>query len=462
MTMTAPVATTTPFLERIADELGAAGVRYCQWKGHFKQARWMLGDGDIDLLVAPEWLTQMLDVLQAAGFRQTTAPEDYRLLGTAHYRAPEPGTDRMIHVHVHTRLLVEAARGTVYRLPVEEALLASSGPGTLFPTPAAELEALVFVLRTTLRWASWRRVPGGTREELRYLEGLTDSREILDSLGRHLPAVEPEVFLRCRRALDKGATLRQRWSARRGLTRALASFSRSPSVAERVAHAAAAAAWHLRGGPRRYSLARVTTGGIVLALSGTDGSGKSTCARALAAWLRPHVLLMRAHVGRPPRSLLTLVVGALRRLMPLPQLEWLRQLCTARDRYRLVVRAWRFALDGGIALTERYPLGPDHALVGPRIRELAGPNPSALARRLAALEEAYYRRLPTPDLIFVLDVEPDVAVRRKTDEPADYVRARAEAMQKADWSGTSARIIDASRPLEDVIDDLRMSVWEAL
>ena len=450
------------FFERIADSFAAAGVRYCQWKGHWKRARWIAGHGDADLLVAPESLSQMLEILHSAGFRATAAPEDQRQAGTWHYRAPDPDNGQLLHIHVHTRLLIEAARGTIYRLPVEAALLASARPGDLFPVPAPELEALVIVLRTTVRWASWRRVPTETREELGYLERQTHAEAIVAALGRHLPAVDAETYRRCRRALERKATWRDRWVARRGLTRALRAVAQPPKLGVRVAHAAAAAAWHLRGGPRPYSRARLTAGGIVVALVGTDGSGKSTCTHALKTWLTPHVATRTFHVGRPPRSLLTLVVGALRKVLRVRLLDWLRQVCTARDRYRLVVQASRFALEGGIALTERYPIGLDNALVGPRVRELAGVNPSALARRLTDIEEGYYRRMPTPDHVFVLDVDPDVAVRRKTDEPADYVRARAEAMKQVDWTGSPAHVIDASVPLSEVIADLKAAVWRAL
>jgi thymidylate kinase len=183
--------------------------------------------------------------------------------------------------------------------------------------------------------------------------------------------------------------------------------------------------------------------------------------KALTIWLRPHFRVMTAHVGRPPRSLRTFAAGALLRVAPLPVLHWAWHLTIARDRYRLVTRAWDFALDGGIALTERYPMGPNHALVGPRIRELAGKHPSPLARRMAALEESYYARMPRPEHVFVLDVEPDVAVRRKTDEPPDYVRRRAEQMRRADWTGTKARRIDAGRPLPAVIAQLRELIWAA-
>jgi len=463
---------TASFLERIAESFAAAGVRYCQWKGHWKRARWIAGQGDADLLVAPESLSQMLEILHRAGFRATAAPEDHRYPGTWHYRAPDPDNGQLLHIHVHTRLLIEAARGTTYRLPVEEALLASTRPGDLFPTPAPELEALVLVLRTTVRWASWRRVPTETRKELGHLERQTDADAVLAALARHLPAVDPETYRRCRRALERKATWRDRWVARRGLTQSLAAFSRPPTVPERIAHAAAAAAWHLRGGPRPYSRAQLTTGGSIVALVGADGAGKSTCARALHTWLAPHVATRAFHMGRAPRSMLTLIVGAGLKLArglgvlarPLAEtLQLLRHVCSGRDRWLLARTVATEALSGAICIVERYPIPLQRQLVGPWIPELFEGNPPAgLPRFLASLEERYYRRIPSPDVVIVLQVAPEDAVRRKTDEPADYVRARANIVWELDWKQSGAHVIDASRPLPAVLADLQTLLWSAV
>jgi thymidylate kinase len=199
-----------------------------------------------------------------------------------------------------------------------------------------------------------------------------------------------------------------------------------------------------------------------VAIVGADGAGKSTCTLALRKWLGAQFQTMHAHLGRPPRSLATLLVGALRKILPLPPLNYLRHLCTARDRYRISARTARFALDGGIALCERYPGAEHDQLVGPRIRENAGPNPGTLAQWLATLEEDYYRRVPAPDLRLILRVPPDVAVRRKTSEPAEYVRRRAMAVWSTEWTGSNTRVIDAGQPLVDVVTDLKGALWVEL
>jgi len=83
-------------------------------------------------------------------------------------------------------------------------------------------------------------------------------------------------------------------------------------------------------------------------------------------------------------------------------------------------------------------------------------------RRLIAIEAAYYKKILLPDLLIVLLVDPEVAVRRKTDEPADYVRQRGELVWSVDWSATGARIVDAGQPLADVVADLKAILWQEL
>ena len=457
----------TPLLVSVAAELAAARVRYCQWKGHFKAARWMVGDGDVDVLVDPESAPDFLHILQRHGFRQTVGPDDYKLYGTAHWRALDPSSGVVVHLHVHTRLLIESARGFVYRLPLEQAMLATSRAGkAVFHTPAPELEALVLVLRSTLRWASWRRIPSGTRKELAHLEALlgTDSGRVLEALTRYVPAVAPSVYKQCRRALEPGATLRTRWSARGALTKALGAFSRPPTLTERVTHAVAAVAWHLRGGPRRYSRAALPSGGRVIALVGADGAGKSTCARALHEWLLPHVFVRAFHMGRPARSLLTFIVGGVLKAAPKSRtLQLLRHVVSARDRWLLARKVQAAALDGAVCIVERYPIPLNRQLVGPWIPELFdGDPPAGMPRALADLEERYYRRIPAPDAVIVLQIAPDDAVRRKTDEPADYVRKRANIVWAVNWEGSGVHVVDAGRPLATVLAELRRVIWEAL
>ncbi len=219
---------------------------------------------------------------------------------------------------------------------------------------------------------------------------------------------------------------------------------------------------------------RPAGGGTVLALIGGDGSGKSTCARELEHWLSAGLAVMLAQLGNPPRSFLTFAVGGalkveraikhvLGRESPTGSwLELLRYLCTARDCYRLYERVQRFTAGGGIAVCERYPVSEIPSHVGPRIAALLPARPSALTRLLQSVEASYYHRMLRPDVLLVLRLDPELAVARKPEEPADYVRTRGRTVWETDWTGTRAQVVDASRPLSLVLDDLKARVWPAL
>jgi hypothetical protein len=143
-------------------------------------------------------------------------------------------------------------------------------------------------------------------------------------------------------------------------------------------------------------------------------------------------------------------------------LSLLRHLCTARDRFRLYRKVHRYAVSGGVAITERYPTAYDRALVGPEIPDLLGSNPSWLGRMLGRREAGYYDWMLPADATFVLRLDPELAVARKQDEPADYVRARGRLVWDTDWSRTGIQVIDASRSLDQVLDDLKTRIWASL
>jgi thymidylate kinase len=457
--------------------LGAAlakrGIAYCQWKGHGKRERWESGKGDIDLLVDRAAWTDFADVLAGLGFKLALPPVGREAAGIVHYFGLDERTGQMIHVHAYQRLVIGLPWRTHYRIPLERALLDSATlqPGAVFKTAAPELEILVQVLRLSLRHDVTdplrRAAPrwlDGALPELDRLEEQVSPEVVAAALRRHLPEVGPRLFDRCREALRLDISPWRRAAVRMALARALGAHATRPApfgLGERL--------WQ-RLRPEG-SGQRLVGGGAVIALLGGDGSGKSTCADALTSWLGANIATLHVHMGRPPRSLATFVAGAALKLAQkvgakpnfLVHLELLRYACTARDRYRLYRRARRFATAGGLAICERYPTPEGWALAGPsdaQGRALDATSP--LATTLRRWERRYYELMTAPDLVFLLQVDPETAVQRKTNEPAAYVRARAQLTWETDWSRSGARIVDAAQPLTQVVATLKAELWRTL
>jgi hypothetical protein len=136
---------------------------------------------------------------------------------------------------------------------------------------------------------------------------------------------------------------------------------------------------------------------------------------------------------------------------------------TARDRFAAHARARRIAGNGGLVVTDRYPVRQVTLMDGPRIGPIVRPpEGSRLAERLSSLERRYYDRLRPPDVLVVLRLDPEIAVARRSDEDPDFVRTRNREVWEADWAETAAHVVDASRPADEVLDKVKAIVWAAL
>ena len=477
-------------VRHLAHALEREGIRYCQWKGHTKWHRWATGEGDIDLLVDPADAARFARALRELGFVLALEPPHQRLPGVQSYFGFDRGSGKLVHVHAHERLFIGRPWSAAYALPMEGLFLASATEGSVFRTPAPEIDLIGFVVRTVERFrltTALRPSPpdwsAAVRQELSDHERRSDPARLAQAVAQ-VPFLDARFFETCRQSLradcPRSTRLLLRW---RLLQRLRTEAMRPPISASLMTwlHRARTLAGRRPGAAGK----RFAAGGMMIALGGADGAGKSSCSRELHRWISLTFDCAAFHFGQPRRSLLTFVVGGTlwgRRLLDrlagnararsslrveIPSgrtpdsLELLRHLCTARDRYRLALKAKRWAARGAIVLCERYPNFTP--LAGPSILQQQYPMPPDRVRRwLVKTELGYYQRIPPPDLAVVLLVEPEVAVRRKEGEdPPAYVRYRAQLVSQRDWSGAGVHVVDANRALPVVVRDLQCLIWSA-
>jgi thymidylate kinase len=134
----------------------------------------------------------------------------------------------------------------------------------------------------------------------------------------------------------------------------------------------------------------------------------------------------------------------------------------ARDRARAFRSVRRIATNGGIVLCDRFPIPQLTLMDAPRIRRMGRVSTwTRLVSRLSPLEVHYYRAM-RPDVLIVLRVDPEIAVARKPEEAAEFVRARWREIWDVDWTKVSAHVVDASRPSEEVLALLKSLVWSEI
>ena len=484
---------TLPILQKLRDALRAEELCYCQWKGHWKRFRWGQGEGDVDVLVDRADLPRLVGILSCLGFKQALPPRWSQIAGLSSYFGYDAEANKIVHIHVHCQLILGNPPKTTYRLPIEKPFLESVTPGPLFPIPAPEFEFIIFVIRAVLGYSARdlvRPAQSGAdtvaQNELAYLRARTDRAALHTLLERHLPFLDCGFFDRCARSLEAPTSAMRRLGLRWLLRRKLQGHAHGPNTFQAMGTLGLRVFRKIRSliaGPR--SQMRLTGGGALVALVGGDGAGKSTLVNDLRGWLSKNFDAQTYHLGKPPRSLLTIAVSLLRRVVTrlsklakgdghpnlttnkvpevfpsyLQQLLWV---CIASDRYRQYVKARRFAAGGGLAICDRYPIPEIQSMDGPNIGRTLLRTSSRFTRLLQQVEAWFYRHILPPDLLIVLRVDPEIAVRRKADEDGFYVRARSREIWETNWQDTRACVVDAGLPLEVVRAELRSLIWSEL
>ncbi len=483
-----------PLIRELCAHLRKSGILYCHWKSNANLDKSASASNDLDLLVSRCHTQLFSTVISRLGFKLFHPPAGKQLPGVLDYYGFDPQSDKFVHVHAHHQLVLGHDATKNVHLPLENAYLESSTQGELFRVPDPSFELILLVLRMVLKHSTWDVIlarQGGLSEteqdELRYLQPLARRENVDAILSRHMPYITPGLFESCLRSLDLQCPVHQRVRTGRRLLGALKPFARrsrpSDIVIKGWRRVADAIQVRLRF---QHSLMRMGSGGLFVAIVGGDGSGKSTAIDALRTWFSDDFRTMTLHMGKPPWSVTTIFVrsflkiGTLLRLYPFerpadfetlnqreitfPGYPWMfRELCTARDRLLTYCRGRRFATEGGLVLTDRFPIAQIRLMDGPQIdRMTVNHGRSHIIRAASRAEARYYDRIARPDLLIVLKVSPEITVQRKTTESAKSVFARTAEIWSVEWDQTTAQVIDAEQPMSEVLAELKSLIWSHL
>lgn len=487
--------TPIPLVIALTSSLNGEGISYCHWKSNVALDMAERGETDLDLLVSRSQSSQFERVMASLGFVTAARPHVKDAPGVRHYFGYDASADRVVHVHAHFQLVLGHDRTKNYRLPIEDAYLGSAEQQGVFPVPSPEFEYAVLVVRMVLKYAIldeivWNALRGNRAgpkaSEQRELDSLGSQidRDVLKSVvEEHLPFIGSKLFADAEQVATQTAPIGTRLLVARQIHSALSPHARDGAAVDAWLRAWRRVAMTLRRRTGRSTGFRPAAGGALVAILGGDGAGKSTAIADISNWLSRDFDVSRVHLGRPPWSWTTYAVravlkvaaaaGLVKDIPPtgsdadedIPQSENRRLFwytCKARDRYREYRRARRAANRGTIVLSDRFPHPALSSTDVPQVARLLDEAPGLVHRWLIHLEDRYHSMVALPDLVFVLLLDPEEAVRRKTDEPADYVLKRSTEIWETDWAGEDVHVIDAARPPEMVAGEMKQIIWDWL
>ena len=469
--------------------LEAKRIDYCHWKSNTFLDRSASGANDLDLLINRSHAQCFLEVLFGLGFKETLLPKEEELPGVRNYYGYDRKTGRLVHVHAHFQLIGGSDLSKNYHLPLEQIYLRSSVQGDLFRVPSPAFELVVFVIRMVLKHSTWDSIlmrhgslSSSEQHELEDL-GAEGTLSKVDKVLPYFPGLSRSLFDLCLLSLQPGCPYWTRVKAGEQLQHALQACSRYPHWID-ILLKLFRRVWQpiLMRGFRYTPKNRFANGGLLMAIVGGDGAGKTTLIDDLYSWLSGKFEVQKVHMGKPEWSWATFLIRGTLKLGTLLHLyrfegdvyeefhqphgyPWfLRSVCTARDRYLTYIRARRIASNGGLVLCDRFPFPGFMAMDGPECEQaiFSLKKVSWFHHFLARMEKSYYERINLPDVLVVLRLMPEHAVQRKRDESEISVYARSTEVWERDWSEKQAIVIDASLSKEEVVTLGRALLWAHL
>lgn len=496
-------------LTRLFERLRAESVLYCHWKSNEHLQASLSGKTDLDLLVDRESAQSLARILSETSFKRFHTVPHFAYPGIESYFGLDSASGALLHLHVHYQLTLGEKHLKGYRLPWERVVLRTrvfDGDAGIYVADP-NIEALLLLVRAALKlrvrdrlWSLLGRAyfRGNVLRELRWLAARVDAdrcveharplvgegaaRQAVQLVGGPPPSVSQVIAFRrsIRPPLSEyrlyGALEARR---RRWMREATRVWTR---VRERVPHAPA---------PTRRS---VPQGGLVVALVGLDGSGKSTLVAEITAWLSALVDVVPIYLGsgKGPtsvvRRLLQAIAALLRPVAPgsggddeatgaeaprrgqrvswlrtCGELLWVRAL--ARERRRRLRQARRARNLGMVVVCDRFLQTQftdfnDGPAFSHWLEAAWWPLRAAARDELAAIRAA---ELQPPDLVIRLRVRPEVAARRRPTMSLERLQRSAEKIASLRYPPTTrVADIDANAPLEQVLLAVKRAIWESL
>jgi thymidylate kinase len=490
-------------LSQLFQGLNAQGIRYCHWKSTHSLDKALRGGTDLDLLVDRADATRFREMLLGWDLKPFVSAPQRQYPAVEDYLGFDRQTGALVHLHVHYRLVLGEQYTKNYVLPLEKILLENTHlkAGVRVPTP--ELETIILVLRSLLKYRDrdvlrdLLRLPGrgglpaSTLKEIDGLLAQTDLDRLAAAVKCHMDFLPPDLILdfvkTIRQAPRDGARLVR---LRGHVRRVLSPYQRVGRLGGQVDYYRKMAVQEL---PikrlRDYFLAdrhkKPAAGGLGVAFIGTDGAGKSTAVKQIVKWLSWRVNVHVFYMGTTHPSFVTRIMKAVsagghglyagcRRFLGQDNrvtrsAQWLdrvltdsRMLAEGKDRYDRYLAGQRKTAQGAVVIYERYPLEAVYIdgrpMDGPRIAA-SRDRENGVSTRLARTEEDLYKKIRPPDRILVLRVRPEVSLARKPEHRRERIEAKAQALADFAQDGLNVTEINAEQPLDQVLLQIKSAIW---
>ncbi|AKD04405.1 hypothetical protein POKO110462_06315 [Pontibacter korlensis] len=463
---------------RLLTELKNSNIRFAHWKGNNHLLEALVGKTDIELLIFPDDQHTFESAMAKLGFKKLKSQPWNVYPMVEDWIGFDYETGTLLHLHTHYALVVAIRYGLYLSLPwiKEFFTLLKTDELTGWPIPVPALEATILFIRI------WTKVKNKPQAEADLLH--EKHNEVVDLLNKAQPQdfeyvceklklkLPDNLDDRLERIVRQGDLTEVKYLSRYFYQQIAATQERSQVYSSfrfllYKYYLKSAKSYSKFSKPLKLKKT-MHNGGKVIALIGSDGSGKSTLSNDITKWLTFKIDTHYFYMGKKPfiRSYDQLhfskadVIASKNKLSRL-----LKKL--AGDFYHVMMikqkadmlhTARELSREGSIIICDRFPqkdiLGIND---GPRLQRKKLNWSSQVEMRLynKVTEEGV-------DLVFRLLVAPEVAFKRKPEHNFAMIQQKCNNINKITFRNSKVIDLDASKPYDQVLLEVKRQIWKHL
>lgn len=497
-------------IKNLFHDLKEENIRYCHWKSNEHLEKALSGDTDLDILMDRKDYFKIMKVLAERNFKRFNIPKLREYIAVEDYLGFDYETGKIIHLHLHWQLTYGKKHIKENRFPWESLILEKRVYLEEYNTYIIDfsVEAIIFALRMAVKVRKrdyllkrnnylshgaeleylWLKERFDLENAKKYWNLFFDNANISPLSKFYLENPSYKDLKKLKKEVNNSIKTNQMFSSfnvliyrwiREGFR--IIDFLNKKTMKVLF-----------------FSRRKFSTGGIIVAFLGSDGSGKSTLIKEIEKKLSKNIDIKTVYLGsgdgkssimRSPLLIVYKILQNIGILNPkarslsvteknkveykekkvgmifrkLGKIPW--AITLSSERLSKIKKIIKLRNRGFFIVTDRYPqnqiIGSQD---GPKLKkEVTSKN--KILSLFARLEQRSYKiaEINQPDLLFRLQVKPEVATARKPKEvTAIKSKISTEIINSLKFEKSRIFDIDVNRDVDLIIKDILKIMWEQL